>query len=95
MKIKKLLWRRVEKTIKYSPLIIVSWCLFDSQISMAQSNEVAEETKQPQSILKKPIEFSFLKNQEQDSTKKTSDKYKVKISGVLQVHFQHEFNTIL
>ena len=76
-----------------SQTIIFFFCLLASQIVFAQSDETAAASNEQQSILEKPIEFSFSNPIKNDSTKKSSAKYKVKISGVLQIHFQHEFNT--
>ena len=92
MKIKNILKSAVKIRLLLQT-ITFSLCLVAPQNIFAQSNEIAFASDETQSILQNPIVFSIPKLSLKDTTKKSSDKYKVKISGVLQVHFQHEFNT--
>ena len=93
MKSKNILKSTAIKIRLLSQAIIFSLCLFASQIAFAQTDETVSASDEPQSILQKPIVLSFPKLSLKDTTQNSSVKNKVKISGVLQVHFQHEFNT--
>ena len=88
MNTKSVLKITIDKIIMLRQLIILMLCFFTSQISLAQFD--FDEQK---SILENPIELTWLKSSQQDSIKALSIKNKIKFSGVLQVHFQHEFNT--
>ena len=86
--------KNISGKIKQSTLLIIfTAVMINPKIIFAQTDDVSLVSEDSKSILEKPIEFSFPKSSPQDSTQESSTKYKVKISGVLQVHFQHEFNT--
>ena len=93
MKSKNILKSATAKICLLLQTITFSLCLVASQITFAQTNETAFASDEPQSILQNPIVFSFPKLSLKDTAQKSSDQFKVKVSGVLQIHFQHEFNT--
>ena len=83
-------------TVKINQLllkIIFAMSLFTFQITFAQTKKSDLPDNEQESILKNPIEISLTDLIQVDSTKKEKAKYKVKISGVLQVHYLNEFNT--
>ena len=93
MKIRSILKKPTVKFNKLLIKIIFAMFLFSSQIVLAQKEKSDIQDNEQESILKTPIELSLTDLIQVDSTKKKKVKYKVKISGVLQVHYLNEFNT--
>ena len=83
----KLVWFSCQLILSTSILLFYSFDFF------AQQNVEFTEKTATASTSKNPLEFYFGKDLPVDSTSNKSSKYKVKISGVLQVHYLNEFNT--
>ena len=93
MKIKSILKKPTVKINQLLLKIFFAIFLFTFQITFAQTKKSDLPDNEQESILKTPIEISLTDLIQVDSTKKKKVKYKVKISGVLQVHYLNEFNT--
>ncbi len=62
-------------------------------IVKAQDNDIDEALSPSKDIIQKSIELLSWEKKHPDASSKKATKYKVKISGVLQVHYLNEFNT--